>query len=319
MNILIIHAHHEPRSFSSALKDQAVTTLGMLGHHVAVSDLYAMGFDPVSDRRNFTTVADPEHLKQQREELYATEHDGFAPTLSAEMEKVLRADLLIFNFPLWWFAMPAILKGWVDRVFAYGKVYGSGTLYENGIGRGKRALVTTTTGGGSGAYNGYGYNPSMSSILAPIHHGIFWFNGFAPLPPFVAYAVAHLTDDERVKLLDEYERYLTTLDELRPFVLPPLREFDGETSADRFGRWMLDVPNANTLNRVRISALQCEGTVVAFWWSRDGSPGRTAWILLRAESREDAEAIARTLLSGDASPFVIREAARLLPQELATV
>jgi hypothetical protein len=158
----------------------------------------------------------------------------------------------------------------------------------------------------------------MSSILAPIHHGIFWFNGFAPLPPFVAYAVARLGDDERTKLLDEYEWYLSTLDELQPFVLPPLREFDGETCADRFGRWMLDVHDANLLDRVRIAGLQREGTIAAFWWSRDGEPGTAAWILLRAESRDDAEAIARTLLPGDAAPFVIHEAARPMPQELAT-
>jgi NAD(P)H dehydrogenase (quinone) len=128
MNILIVHAHHEPNSFSSALKDRAVATLTKLGHHVEVSDLYAMGFNPVSDRRNFTMVANPAYLKQQREETYAAEHDGFAPELVAEMEKVLHADLLIFNFPLWWFGMPAALKGWVDRVFAYGKMYGAGSF-----------------------------------------------------------------------------------------------------------------------------------------------------------------------------------------------
>ena len=73
MNILIVHAHHEPNSFCSALKDAAVSELTTLGHQVVVSDLYAEGFDPISDRRNFTTVADGNYLKQQAEEAYAQE------------------------------------------------------------------------------------------------------------------------------------------------------------------------------------------------------------------------------------------------------
>ena len=55
-NFLIIHAHHEPASFNGALTDRARTVLQRLGHSVVVSDLYKEGFDPVSDRRNFTTV-----------------------------------------------------------------------------------------------------------------------------------------------------------------------------------------------------------------------------------------------------------------------
>ena len=58
-------------------------------------------------------------FKQQQEELYADEHLGFAPEIEAEIQKLERCDLLVFSFPLWWFGLPAILKGWVDRVFAY--------------------------------------------------------------------------------------------------------------------------------------------------------------------------------------------------------
>ena len=65
MRVLIVHAHHEPTSFNGALTRHAVEVLTAAGHETVVSDLYAMGFDPVSDRRNFTTVADPERLKQQ--------------------------------------------------------------------------------------------------------------------------------------------------------------------------------------------------------------------------------------------------------------
>jgi hypothetical protein len=80
-NILIVHAHHESKSFTSALARAATETLTEQGHKVDFSDLYAMKFDPVSDRRNFATVRDPNFLKQQQEELYAAEHLGFAPEI----------------------------------------------------------------------------------------------------------------------------------------------------------------------------------------------------------------------------------------------
>lgn len=78
MRCLIVHAHHEPQSFNGTLTHRAIATLGDLGHEVLVSDLHAMGFDPASDRRNFTTVKDADDLKQQREEMHATERSGRA-------------------------------------------------------------------------------------------------------------------------------------------------------------------------------------------------------------------------------------------------
>jgi NAD(P)H dehydrogenase (quinone) len=110
MNVLLVHAHHEPRSFCSAMKETIIARLEESGHAVQYSDLYRDAFDPVSDRRNFKTEADPAYLRQHDEEAFASAHDGFASDIAAEIEKVLRADLLIFNFPLWWFGLPAILK-----------------------------------------------------------------------------------------------------------------------------------------------------------------------------------------------------------------
>ncbi|MEL0020117.1 MAG: NAD(P)H-dependent oxidoreductase, partial [Rickettsiales bacterium] len=72
MKVFIVHAHHEPKSFNGALTRAAESALLAQGHEVRISDLCAMGFDPVSDRRNFTTTGDPDYLKQQVEEAHAT-------------------------------------------------------------------------------------------------------------------------------------------------------------------------------------------------------------------------------------------------------
>jgi NAD(P)H dehydrogenase (quinone) len=121
MNVLLVLAHPERRSFNGAMFDAAQAELQAAGHAVVTSDLYRMGFDPVSSRRNFVTVKDADYLKLQAEEAWASEVGGFAADVDAEIAKVESADLMIWQFPLWWFGMPAILKGWVDRVFAMGR------------------------------------------------------------------------------------------------------------------------------------------------------------------------------------------------------
>ncbi|MEM9366637.1 MAG: NAD(P)H-dependent oxidoreductase [Planctomycetota bacterium] len=162
MNVLIVHAHHEPKSFSSALKDQAIDSLQRAGHDVVVSNLYKMDFDPVSDRRNFTTVKNEDYLKQQAEEAHASETGGFSTELEKEIRKLEAADAVIFSYPLWWFGVPAILKGWIDRVLVAGRIYGGSKLYESGVGGGtKRGMVLMTTGGGPDVYGGWGVNPSL--------------------------------------------------------------------------------------------------------------------------------------------------------------
>ena len=100
-----------------------------------------MKFNPVSGRENFTTVKDPAFLKLQIEEMHATEHDGFAPDVQAELDKLFWCDVMIWQFPLWWFGAPAILKGWADRVLAMGKTCGGDRFYENGQFKGETRAV----------------------------------------------------------------------------------------------------------------------------------------------------------------------------------
>ncbi|WP_348267143.1 NAD(P)H-dependent oxidoreductase [Edaphobacter sp. DSM 109919] len=60
---------------------------------------------------------------------FATEHNSFSPELEAEMRKIEACDLMILQFPLWWFGLPAILKGWFDQTLAMGRTYGYGNIY----------------------------------------------------------------------------------------------------------------------------------------------------------------------------------------------
>ena len=214
--ILIVHAHPEPNSFCAGLKEVAVQYFTENGDQVKVSDLYSLGFDPVGDQRDFRELNHPSYFKYQMEQMNACKTKGFTEQLQAEMDKLVWCDLLIFNFPLWWFGVPAILKGWVDRVFAMGLVYGDGRgVYENGTFSDKTAFVTLTTGGPEIAYTA-DKNGDLSTILFPIHHGMFYFAGMTVLPPFVSWGPARKSDEERRSNLDQYTDYLGSLDKLKP-------------------------------------------------------------------------------------------------------
>lgn len=107
MNIFIVYAHPEPRSFNGALKDKAVEILSASGHDVTVSDLYAMDFQPATGPQDFKGArADPDFLSIPREQAYALETVSLSKDIVAEQEKLAAADLLILQFPVWWFGMP---------------------------------------------------------------------------------------------------------------------------------------------------------------------------------------------------------------------
>jgi len=211
MNVFVVLAHPEPQSFNAAMFHTAVQTLRDAGHVVATSDLYALGFDPVSSRLNFTTTKDPGYLKLQLEEMHATEHDGFAADLEAEMAKLEACDLMIWQFPLWWFGLPGILKGWVDRVFAMGRMYGGGRIYDSGVFRGKRAVLSLTTGGPREAYTPDGFNGDIDGILRPIQRGVLEFVGFDVLAPQITYGPIRLEQAERAARLADWADRLQSI------------------------------------------------------------------------------------------------------------
>ena len=212
MNVLLVLAHPERRSFNGAMFDTAQATLQAAGHTVVTSDLYRMGFDPVSGRRNFASVKDAAYLKLQTEEMWASEVGGFAPDVEAEMAKIEAADLMIWQFPLWWFGMPAILKGWVDRVFAMGRIYGNGHIYDTGKFKGRRALLSLTTGGPEAAYLQDGFNGDLHAMLRPMQRGMLNFTGFSVLQPQVVYGPVRVDDAQRQAWLSQWAQRLRAIE-----------------------------------------------------------------------------------------------------------
>ncbi len=178
MNVLIVHAHPEPQSFTAALRDQAVETFRAQGHQVQVSDLYAMGWNPVASADDFTQRENPEYLVYALEQRQGVKRGAIAADIQQELDKLLWADLLVLNFPIFWFSAPAILKGWIDRVLVSGVCYGGKRFYDQGGLAGKKALVTVTLGGrehmfGEGAIHG-----PLEDMLRPILRGTLAYSRF---------------------------------------------------------------------------------------------------------------------------------------------
>lgn len=202
--ILIIHAHPEPRSLTRQLVEVSIETLAAQGHKVMESDLYGMRWKAVFDADDFPKRADPERLSFILESGHAYATGNQPPDVAAEQAKLLAADAVILQFPLWWYSAPAILKGWIERVYAFGFAYGykNGTneyRFGDGILKGKRALVNVLTGGPAADYGPRGINGPIDEILFPLTHGALFYPGMDVLPIHPVYGAAHITTAEEVE------------------------------------------------------------------------------------------------------------------------
>jgi NAD(P)H dehydrogenase (quinone) len=205
MNVLIVHAHPEPTSFTAALKDTAQRALSAAGHRVDISDLYGEGFNPVAGRHDFTSAADATRFHYQSEQLHASQTGGFSAELVREQERLMRADLFVFTFPLWWGGLPAIVKGWFDRVCAYGVAYADGKRFDQGYFVGRRAMLAITTGGTTERFSAGGSYGPIQDVLYPVRRCMLEYLGLEVMDPFVAYAAPRVDAAIRTEYLRDWE------------------------------------------------------------------------------------------------------------------
>jgi NAD(P)H dehydrogenase (quinone) len=193
VNVLLVYAHPEPRSLNGSIRDFMVDRFVRAGHSVEVSDLYAMRWKASLDADDFPQRDAMQPFSPGADSKRAFAEGTQTADVAAEQDKLRRADLVIFQFPMWWFSMPAIMKGWFERVYANGFAYGVGEhsekrwgkRYGEGVLRGKRAMLVVTTGGWAEHYSERGINGPIDDLLFPIQHGMLFYPGFDVLPPFV--------------------------------------------------------------------------------------------------------------------------------------
>ena len=209
---LIVHAHPEPNSFSNAQMRTARASLQDQGYDVKTIDLHANGWSPVLDRSGFPAAST--YFKPQAEQMAAVNAGTLAPEVRADLEALLDADLLVLSFPLWWFSLPAMLKGWIDRVFVMGAVFGGDHgLFDHAALAGRKAVLLITTGGSRDSFGEGRKFGDLDAHLFHIHFGMLRFVGYDVLTPIVTHGPAHLDADNRQAALfavhDAFERILT--------------------------------------------------------------------------------------------------------------
>ena len=233
MNALIVLAHPEPRSYNSALSAVAERALRAQRHTVRVSDLYAKRFDPSEHARHYPRRKDSRRFSAQSEQRFSAINNILPREVGREIDLLLWADFVLFQFPLWWFGMPAMLKGWMDRVFAYGALYTSSHRYETGLLRGKRAMLSVTAGSSESACCYNGREGDTSLILWPIHYALHYV-GFTVLEPLLITGVrAHdATVESGAPNEDLAARVLTLTERLATLDLIPTIRFNGSDDWD---------------------------------------------------------------------------------------
>lgn len=227
MKALVVHAHPESDSFVAAMRDVVVEELRARGAEVLLSDLYAMRFHPLLSSADFGRRRQSDHLVYALEQRHAFETGTLAPDIKAEVDKVLSADLLAFTFPLFWFDVPAILKGWIERVFLSGPFYGGRRIYGRGGLAGKRAFAAFSLGGrphmfGPGALHG----ELETGMLRHFFQGTLGYVGLSVHRPFAAYHVPYISDEARRGLLDELRAHVRGLDDVPFMPMPDLEAYD---------------------------------------------------------------------------------------------
>lgn len=212
MNVLVIYAHHEPTSLTGSLKNTAVSLLVSQGHEVVESDLYAMGFQPSANKYDFQTMSGNHYNYMLEQKNASARNLAFSPDIVSEVQKLKNADVLLVYAPIWWFSVPAILKGWFDRVLAMGVAWDGGKIYEEGLLRGKRVMLTVTAGGPEEYYQPLGrHKATLRQILHPIHHGTFAFCGMDVLEPFIVYSAMSKSPMEYAKHIEYHRNVIATV------------------------------------------------------------------------------------------------------------
>ncbi|MGD8789839.1 MAG: NAD(P)H-dependent oxidoreductase [Burkholderiales bacterium] len=183
MGVLVVYAHPNPQSFNHAILDHFTKGLTEAGHTTDVVDLYGIDFDPcvrLADLAQFTDGEMPSDVVEQQ-------------------QKVTNADGIAMIHPIWGWSFPAILKGWMDRVFSYGFAYEAGERGVRGLLEDRKTTVMSTAGGPEEFYETAGY---MDAFITTCN-GIFNVSGIHSVEYPCFYGVRAAGDEGRKKYLEQ--------------------------------------------------------------------------------------------------------------------
>ena len=192
MNHLIVFAHPDSKSFGKAIVETVTKESAAKGFSTKVKDLYSENFNPVLGPSDFEAFGNGE----------------IPADIRAEQDLITWADAISFVYPTWWTGLPAILKGYIDRVFSYGFAYEIRDGAVIGLLKGKRVRLFSTTGTPGPMYDSNGMHDSMKQTQDT---GIFRFSGIDDVEHLFFGAVPYVDDSIRKGYLDQVEKTVNAL------------------------------------------------------------------------------------------------------------
>lgn len=202
MKALVVYAHPSEASFNFALKEAVSQGLTETGWEVIESDLYKMNFNPILDTSDYPTYTG-DSFGVMAAQFKAAEDKQYHAEVQAEMDKVTQSNLIVLQFPIWWFTCPAIMTGWLQRVFPIGFWYQTEHL------KGKKFLISCTAGPSREIYDLEGHK-EIEDILFHIKNNFVMY-GFDTLPIQIIYNVNGKTAEERTHDIQALKDYIKTL------------------------------------------------------------------------------------------------------------
>jgi len=181
---LIIKALHRNESFLAEGVEKLITTLQNSGAIVNVRDLYDQSFQPVLSKDDFE----------------AQNKNQLPNDIILEQEYIRISDILWVVFPVWWTSMPAILKGYIDRIFLSGFAYNMQEDKPVGLLTGKKAVILNSMGMSKEDYSDSGM---FDALRLTIDKGIFEFSGIQVLEHRYFTSIMSATEKERNTYLNE--------------------------------------------------------------------------------------------------------------------
>lgn len=230
---LVISAHPDARSFTARWADATVQAAIARGDTVLSSDLST--FDPSERSEHYAQPEAPFDVLKEQER--ASSFGTLPRDVAAEVEKLEAADRVIIHFPLWWFAPPAVLKGWFDRVLVHGRTHDVDRRFDTGRFRGRAALFCVTTGASAEESGPDGKEGDTRLHLWPAAYTLRYL-GYEVLEPVILHGVHGYHQGARKT---DMEQGLTAAlagqaDLLSRFEMLPRMRFNADTDFDASGR-----------------------------------------------------------------------------------
>lgn len=192
MNHLIVFTHPNQKSFGKAIAETVLKASAEKGFNIKIKDLYEEGFNPVLGSSDFEAFG-----------------SGRIPAdIKVEQDLIVWADVISFVYPVWWTGLPAILKGYIDRVYSYGFAYEYKNGAVNGLLKGKRVRLFSTTGTPDSVYD---LNGMYKSMMQTQDDGIFRISGIDDVEHLFFGAVPYVDDSTRKRYLADVEKTVKAL------------------------------------------------------------------------------------------------------------